>query len=179
MIINVKRVTPNEESVYSRKGSAMFNFVVAKNVFLMTDSQQNVSTAITDVKSCVIGTRESKLALWQAHYTQKLLMNSTSTFNFTIKGMTTLGDNDQNTALSQFTKQGIFTKELDVALLQHRIDCAVHCVKDLPTELPQGLIIVSYLPRGKTNDCCIIDRIKHPNVFSFEHLPKVYSLPNV
>ena len=61
-----------------------------------------------------------------------------------ISGMTTKGDRDQNTSLSKFSDKGIFTKELDIALLENNIDCAVHCVKDLPTIFHHQLGIACY-----------------------------------
>ena len=55
-------------------------------------------------------------------------------------GMTTLGDKDQIKPLSDFASKGVFTKELDQALVEHQsIDIAVHCMKDLPTTLPAGI----------------------------------------
>ncbi len=53
--------------------------------------------------------------------------------------MTTLGDKDLVNPLSNFSSKGVFTKELDVAMLKGEIDLAVHCMKDLPTTLPDGI----------------------------------------
>ena len=66
----------------------------------------------------IIGSRESQLALWQAELASRLLSQKHGDkFTFEIKGMITLGDNVQNIALSQFSDKGIFTKELDAALI--------------------------------------------------------------
>lgn len=121
----------------------------------------------------VIGTRESKLAMWQAKYAYRLLTEATneSTATFEIKGMTTKGDKDQNTSLSKFSDKGIFTRELDNALLENNIDCAVHCVKDLPTSFNDELGIACYLKRGAKNDMVLIDKIRHPNAKSIADLP--------
>eukprot|EP01084_Bolivina_argentea_P222347 376355_1 len=120
-----------------------------------------------------IGTRESALAMWQAKHVHKLLTESTNknTATFNILGMTTKGDKDQNTVLSKFSDKGIFTKELDIALLDNKIDCAVHCVKDLPTLFHKDLGIACYLSRGATNDAVLIDKIRHPNAKSIHNLP--------
>ena len=120
-----------------------------------------------------IGTRESKLAMWQAKYAHKLLTNSTNKdrATFAILGMTTKGDKDQSTSLSKFSDKGIFTKELDIALLENRIDCAVHCVKDLPTIFHKDLGIACYLMRGLKNDCVLIDKVRYANAKSIEDLP--------
>lgn len=56
-----------------------------------------------------------------------------------MEGITTIGDKDQNTPLSQFSIKGVFTKELDIAQLTEKVDLVVHCVKDLPTTLIEGL----------------------------------------
>eukprot|EP01083_Nonionella_stella_P080297 220613_1 len=121
----------------------------------------------------IIGTRESKLAMWQAKYAHKRLSESTpkSIATFAIQGMTTKGDKDQNTSLSKFSDKGIFTKELDIALLENKIDCAVHCVKDLPTTFHKDLGIACYLSRGAKNDVVLIDKIRHPLAQSIQDLP--------
>ena len=125
------------------------------------------------VDKVIIGTRESKLAMWQAKFAHRLLSESTdkTIATFEIKGMTTKGDKDQNTSLSKFSDKGIFTKELDVALLESTIDCAVHCVKDLPTTFHHDLGIASYLKRGLKNDVVLIDKTRHPNAKSINDLP--------
>ena len=121
-------------------------------------------------KPLVIGTRNSKLAMWQAKYAQRLLTDITDQ-PVDIKGILSFGDKDQNTALSKFSDKGIFTKELDVALLENTIDCAVHCTKDLPTAFHQDLAIACYFARGVKNDVVLIDKIRHPTATCISDLP--------
>ena len=101
-----------------------------------------------------IGTRESALALYQAQEVQHLLYS---------KGLATEiveiisdGDIDLHTPLYEMGIQGIFTKSLDVALLQNKIDIAVHSAKDIPTKLAKGLVIGALLKRGTTTDCLVL-----------------------
>lgn len=92
-----------------------------------------------------IGTRESPLALWQATEVQKLLLkNGTHSELVYIKSE---GDLDLSTPLYELGVQGIFTRTLDAALLQKKIDIAVHSMKDVPTQLPKGLTQAAVLKR--------------------------------
>lgn len=106
-----------------------------------------------------VGTRESALALWQARHTQQLLAEVGVASE--VVGMTTAGDRVQDMPLSAFSEKGVFTKELDVALMAGTIDCAVHCVKDLPTTLPVGLAIGCQLARGVKGDCLVMSGASH------------------
>jgi hydroxymethylbilane synthase len=118
-----------------------------------------------------IGTRKSDLALWQAHHVQKLLRDRYSGHHeFEVVGMSTLGDDDQSKPLSAFAAKGVFTKELDIALLTDRVDIAVHSMKDLPTTLPEGLVLVAVLERGDTEDAVVM-HAKHKDA-RIENLPK-------
>src|ERR1017187_121498 len=84
-----------------------------------------------------IGTRESQLAMWQATLVQKLLkQNGVESELVFIKSE---GDMDTVTPLYELGVQGIFTKSLDIALLNKRIDIAVHSLKDVPTKLAYGI----------------------------------------
>jgi hydroxymethylbilane synthase len=101
-----------------------------------------------------IGTRGSPLALWQAHETQRLLAATSgeSPDRFEIVIIKTSGDRIQDRALSESGGKGLFTKEIDEAQLDGRIDIAVHSGKDLPTRLPDGLIEAGYLERADPRD---------------------------
>lgn len=77
--------------------------------------------------------------MWQALFVRSELEKLHPDRLFVVEGVATIGDQDQNTPLSQFTIKGVFTKELDVAQLQGQVDLVVHCVKDLPTTLVEGL----------------------------------------
>lgn len=119
-----------------------------------------------------IGTRESALAMWQANFVHEQMLQrcDVSDIDLSVLGMTTQGDIDQTTPLTAFTNKGIFTKELDIALLNDRIQLAVHCMKDLPTELPKGLVISATLERGDIEDAVIIHSKYGPDA-TIESLP--------
>ncbi|MDZ4742742.1 MAG: hydroxymethylbilane synthase, partial [Verrucomicrobiota bacterium] len=101
-----------------------------------------------------IGTRGSALALAQAHQMRELLERAHPKLRFEIQIIKTTGDKRQDLSLakvSQSTK-GLFTKELEVALLRRKIDLAVHSLKDLPVELPGGLILGAVPKREDVSD---------------------------
>ena len=97
----------------------------------------------------VIGTRGSPLALAQAHETMGRLIRSTGLDEscFKIKVIKTTGDKIQDRPLSEVGGKGLFTKEIEEAMLDNNIDIAVHSMKDMPVICPEGLIISCYLPR--------------------------------
>lgn len=104
-------------------------------------------------KTLRIGTRDSKLALWQAKQVQqKLLKLGHRSSLVPIKSP---GDIDLVTPLHQFGTTGVFTKILDVALLENQIDLAVHSLKDYPTNLPEGITIPAVLERGAYADILV------------------------
>src|ERR671916_342278 len=97
-----------------------------------------------------IGTRESELAVWQATQVQNLLkQNGVSSELVYIKSE---GDVDTVTPLYEIGVQGIFTRSLDIALLNKKIDIAVHSMKDVPTQLAVGIVQAAVLKRGEVND---------------------------
>lgn len=104
-----------------------------------------------------IGTRGSALALAQAHETRARLMaaHGLPEEAFAIVAIATSGDRIQNRPLSEAGGKGLFTKELEEALLDGRIDLAVHSSKDMPTLLPQGLELSAFLPREDARDAFI------------------------
>ncbi len=102
-----------------------------------------------------IGTRGSELALWQSHRIQFLLKNILNT-DSELLIIKTQGDQIQNVPLSQLDGKGFFTKELEDALIENRIDLAVHSLKDLPTTLPAGLKIGAIPERVNSQDRLII-----------------------
>jgi hydroxymethylbilane synthase len=103
-------------------------------------------------REIVVGTRESKLAMWQARWVVDSLKESCPEYNYRIQGIRTLGDNILDVALAKIGDKGLFTKELEVALLSGEIDLAVHSMKDLPTELPEGLAIGAVCKREYPGD---------------------------
>ncbi|KXK57456.1 MAG: porphobilinogen deaminase [Chlorobi bacterium OLB7] len=88
--------------------------------------------------SLIIGTRGSALALWQAHAVQGMLQSRYPELDVRIEIIHTTGDAILDKPLSNIGDKGLFTKELEVALLDGRIHLAVHSLKDLPTKLPDG-----------------------------------------
>src|ERR687889_83734 len=105
----------------------------------------------------VIGTRGSPLALAQAHETQGRLVaaHGWTVERLPLSIIKTTGAAIQDRPLSEAGGKGLFTKELDIALLEGAIDLAVHSAKDLPTRLPDGLAIAGYLPREDVRDAFI------------------------
>ncbi len=104
-----------------------------------------------------IGTRGSPLALAQAALTAQALARATgvSQLHFPQNIIQTSGDMIQDRALSEVGGKGLFTKEIDEAQLNGKIAIAVHSGKDLPTRLPDGLIVAGYLPRADVRDAFI------------------------
>jgi hydroxymethylbilane synthase len=101
-------------------------------------------------KTLRIGTRESQLALWQSENVANSLEKQGA--SSTLIKIKSDGDTDLIMPLYAIGVQGIFTKTLDVALLENRIDIAVHSLKDVPTQLPKGIIIAAVLSRGSVSD---------------------------
>lgn len=107
-----------------------------------------------------IGTRESRLAVWQASEVQKLLL--ANGYHSELVYIKSEGDVDLTTPLYEIGVQGIFTRNLDAALLNHRIDIAVHSMKDVPTQLPKGISQAAVLKRGAVHDLLVY---KHDTSF--------------
>jgi hydroxymethylbilane synthase len=108
--------------------------------------------------SFTLGTRGSPLALAQAHETRALLMKATgrAETDFPIRVIRTSGDAIQDRALALAGGKGLFTKEIDTALIDGSIDAAVHSAKDLPTALPDELFIAGCLEREDVRDALIL-----------------------
>jgi hydroxymethylbilane synthase len=97
-----------------------------------------------------IGTRESQLAVWQATKVQQLLLDNN--FHSELIYIKSEGDIDLQTPLYEMGVQGIFTKSLDIALLNNTIDIAVHSMKDVPTQLAKGILQAAVLERASYKD---------------------------
>jgi hydroxymethylbilane synthase len=124
---------------------------------------------MADRSTLVIGTRGSPLALAQAHEAQERLAAALGwdLVQLPLSIIKTTGDAIQDRPLSEAGGKGLFTKELDTALLEGEIDLAVHSAKDLPTVLPDGLVIAGYLPREDVRDAFISLRAR-----TFADLPE-------
>ncbi len=113
-----------------------------------------------------IGTRDSQLALWQAARARHLLKNSGLVSEIvTIKSE---GDLDLTTPLYAMGVQGIFTRSLDQALLNNQIDLAVHSMKDVPVQLPKGIVEAAVLERDNPFDLLVV-REKTATTFIDQH----------
>ncbi len=103
----------------------------------------------------VIGSRSSDLALWQANFVKKELEKAHKNLSVEIKLVKTKGDKILDVALSKIGDKGLFTKELEIALLSKEIDIAVHSLKDLQTEIPKGLKLAVVTKRHEVEDVLI------------------------
>jgi hydroxymethylbilane synthase len=102
-----------------------------------------------------IGTRGSKLALWQTEFVRRKLSDVFPDVEIEVKVIKTKGDKILDSPLSKIGDKGIFTREIEIELLNREIDIAVHSLKDLPTKLPEGLIIGAVTEREDVRDVLI------------------------
>lgn len=107
------------------------------------------------MKKLKLGTRGSKLALWQADYLARVLKEAHPDLQVEIKIIKTVGDKILDVALSKVGDKGLFTKELEKALLAGDIDVAVHSMKDVPSQVGQGLHIAAVLTRESPRDALV------------------------
>lgn len=114
-----------------------------------------------------IGTRGSSLALWQAHHVAGLLQQVAPDVAIELVEIQTAGDLNRDVPLTQLGGQGAFTKEIQKALQENRVDVAVHSLKDLPTFAVANLVLAAVPPRGPTGDALVSK--KHA---SFAALPE-------
>ncbi|WP_413505082.1 hydroxymethylbilane synthase [Serratia grimesii] len=105
-----------------------------------------------------IATRQSPLALWQAHYVQQRLMASHPGLQVELVPMVTRGDIILDTPLAKVGGKGLFVKELELALLDGRADIAVHSMKDVPVDFPDGLGLVTICERDDPRDAFVSNR---------------------
>ncbi len=106
----------------------------------------------------VIGSRGSELALWQTHYVKETLEKRFPEINLEIKIIKTTGDKMLDVALAKIGDKGLFTRQIETALLNKEIDLAVHSLKDLQTVQPQGLMIGAISARETPNDVLISEK---------------------
>jgi hydroxymethylbilane synthase len=104
------------------------------------------------VKSITIGSRKSPLALTQTEYVKSLLLALKPDLEVRVEKIVTSGDKILDSPLSRIGDRGLFVKEIEDALLEGRVDLAVHSAKDVPTELPRGLGLLAFPPREDTAD---------------------------
>ena len=109
----------------------------------------------------IIGTRGSKLALWQANFVKSNILNHFPDIEINLQVIKTTGDMNLSSELPQIGGRGVFVKEIEEALLDHKIDIAVHSFKDIPSKITEGLKIGAVMKRGNPFDafvsnCCSI-----------------------
>jgi hydroxymethylbilane synthase len=119
----------------------------------------------------IIGSRGSKLALWQAHWVKAALESRHANLAVAIEIIKTTGDKLTEASLVKIGGKGVFTKEIEDALLLRRIDLAVHSLKDLPTALPEGLHISAVTEREDVRDALIVSRELAGRANSIARLP--------
>jgi len=113
-----------------------------------------------------IATRQSPLALWQAHYVKQRLEANHPQLTVELVPMVTRGDIILDTPLAKVGGKGLFVKELELALLEGRADIAVHSMKDVPVEFPEGLGLVTICERDDPRDAFVSN-----NFASLDDLP--------
>ncbi len=117
-------------------------------------------------KNIVIATRGSELALWQANFIKSAIEDRYSDINCELNVIKTMGDKILDVPLAKIGGKGLFVKEIETALLENKADIAVHSMKDVPMELPEGLKLVSSPKAGSSNDALVSTRFN-----SIEELP--------
>lgn len=106
-------------------------------------------------RDIIIGSRGSQLALWQSAWVKKSLETMFPKITVTIETIATTGDKILDAPLAKIGDKGLFTKELELALLDGRVDLAVHSLKDVPTKLPEGLTLAAITAREDVRDVFI------------------------
>ncbi len=117
-------------------------------------------------REIIVGTRDSALAMWQTNWVVDNLKKHNPDYSFRILSLKTQGDKILDVALAKIGDKGLFTKELEVGMLEGDIDLAVHSMKDLPTVLPEGLMIG-----------CICERVDPRDVVISRHGKTLGELP--
>jgi len=106
-------------------------------------------------REVIIGTRKSELALWQAEWVTARLRELSPEYSYKIVGISTRGDIYLDVPLAKVGGKGLFTKEMELALQRGEIDLAVHSMKDLPAELPEGLVLGAVCRRECPGDVLV------------------------
>ncbi|MBW4669501.1 MAG: hydroxymethylbilane synthase [Cyanomargarita calcarea GSE-NOS-MK-12-04C] len=112
-----------------------------------------ISTHLSTIR---IGSRKSQLALVQTYWVQEQLQKHFPNISFEVHTMSTQGDNILDVALAKIGDKGLFTKELETGMLNQDIDFAVHSLKDLPTRLPDGLVLGAITERENPADALVV-----------------------
>ncbi len=129
-----------------------------------------MTTVSAPSRTVRIGSRKSQLALVQTYWVQAELQKHFPDIEFEVHTMSTQGDKILDVALAKIGDKGLFTKELEVGMLNHETDIAVHSLKDLPTNLPEGLMLGCVTEREDPADALVVHE-KHKDK-QLETLPE-------
>lgn len=127
---------------------------VKETVLNPNEPAQQAPAKLTPSK-LIIASRESRLAMWQAEHVRARLLALYPQCSVDILGMTTRGDQILDRTLSKVGGKGLFVKELEVAMAEGRADLAVHSLKDVPMELPEGFELAAVLEREDPRDAFV------------------------
>jgi hydroxymethylbilane synthase len=119
------------------------------------NASEVTSRQVSAPSKLIIASRESRLAMWQAEHVRARLSLLYPQCSIEILGMTTRGDQILDRALSKVGGKGLFVKELEVAMEEGRADLAVHSLKDVPMDLPQGFMLAAILEREDPRDAFV------------------------
>ena len=119
-----------------------------------------MASPLPEPSRIVIASRESRLAMWQAQHVKSLLSGLYPRCVVEILGMTTRGDQILDRPLSQIGGKGLFIKELEVAMQEGRADLAVHSLKDVPMEMPDGFALTAITARENPCDAFVSNRFE-------------------
>ena len=131
--------------LYGRQSRADRTFILFKCTLRMS-------------KPLIIASRESRLAMWQAEHVQGRLQAQNPERAVTILGMTTRGDQILDRPLAAIGGKGLFIKELEVAMAEGRADLAVHSMKDVPMDMPEGFVLAAISEREDPRDAFVSPR---------------------
>jgi hydroxymethylbilane synthase len=116
-----------------------------------------MSPSVISERTIRIGSRKSQLALVQTYWVQEQLQQHYPNCQFEVETMSTQGDKILDVALAKIGDKGLFTKELEVGMLNNETDFAVHSLKDLPTKLPEGLVLGCITERVNPADALVVN----------------------
>ncbi|MGK7875237.1 MAG: hydroxymethylbilane synthase [Xenococcaceae cyanobacterium] len=119
-----------------------------------------MTSSVISERTIRIGSRKSQLALVQTYWVQEQLQQHFPDIQFEVETMSTQGDKILDVALAKIGDKGLFTKELELVMLNNQIDLAVHSLKDLPTQLPEGLMLGCVTKRVDPADALVVNE-KH------------------
>jgi hydroxymethylbilane synthase len=123
-------------------------------------------------RKVIIATRGSKLALWQAEWVKAQLEKNNQDIEVELRKIKTTGDMILDVPLAQVGGKGLFVKEIEEALLKNKADLAVHSMKDVPTDLPEGLHLAAICKREDPRDALIAAVGGQKKIKTFKDLPR-------